>query len=228
MNTIRTDSPLFQRGENTQVAEPIQLDENDTLDRFFPRPVRLTMPGHVVRHFPMGFQKVPRALADDSWLRMNGMIDPNTGSDPLPLQPQAPLGSQGYAASVMQSGVYDATMIPAAYQTDEGLRSADANARLASENVRTAQENLDNALRVHAAATEALRRGTAEREQNDRDKVDRRENGGAGGSTRKNDKEVIKLRKEDQAKYDKLSAQDKRAFDESSHEEQVIILAGQK
>lgn len=221
MNTITSNSPLFSRGE-TVSAEPYKVDETSTQTRFFPKPVNLTLPGHTVRKFPAGMQQVPVQFLNDQWLIDNGMQEIPEGQ-PLRLQPQAPLGSQGYATAFGQSGVYDATMILSAVLSDEAIASADANARLAAENVKTAQENLDNALRIHANATAALIDAQTSRAASDAADREDRLQGGAG---RKPKKETAKQKQTRELKfYEGLSDEDKAKWDGSTQEERDVWMS---
>jgi len=168
MANITSDSPLFQRGERTSQVQELNIDETRTETRFLPRSVQLTLPGHVVRKFPAGLQEIPVALLDDPWLKANGMVEYQAVQGmPPPTQPMAPVGSHAYATAYAASGTYDATLIPDPYVTDEVLRGADATARAAADNVRLAQENLDNAVRIHQGAVEALNNARAAREKAD-------------------------------------------------------------
>lgn len=232
MNTITSNSPLFQRSESPS-AEAYVVDETDTVDRFFPRPVNLTLPGHVVRKFPAGFQAVPRQLADDPWLKLNGVVEPPRAGEPLPLQPQAPVGSHGHATAFAQSGVYDATMVPRAVPTDSDIEAADTIARAAAENVRVAREILDNALSVHQNAVGALNSARETRASDEADREDRAK-GGAGrpdsvvntkSRKRENSQERRAREKREEDFYDTLSVEDKARWDDSTQDERDNWIA---
>lgn len=132
------------------------IDETDTVDRFFPRMVKLTLPDHTQRIFQPGLQSVPKELADHPWLVDNGVIELKSKS-PLPpmVQPAVP-GTQAYAASIGNSGVYDATLVPNARVSSHELRAIEAVAVAAAENARQARENLENAERVSQNANAAV------------------------------------------------------------------------
>lgn len=222
MNIITSDSPLFQRGEGKS-PEPYVVDESNVVQRFFPKTVNLTLPGHTVRKFGAGFQMVPAELVDHPWLKANGMIEPKS-TDQLPLQPQAPLGSQGFATAFAQSGVYDATMVPSPVVTDESLRSADAMARIAAENVKIARENLDNALRVHQNSVAVLGDAVVRREQSDSDDREDRAQGG-GRQVRETAKDRRAREKREEDFYDTLSDEDKVRWDDSTQDQRNSWLA---
>ena len=135
--------------------EAYKIDENDTVTRFVPKMVKLTLPDHTQRVFRPGLQQIPRELADHQWLIDNGVIEYGA-SDKLPpmMQPALP-GTQAYAASVGQSGVYDATMIPNYAVTDQQVKAADAVAKMAADHAASLREQLAEAERVAAQAAQA-------------------------------------------------------------------------
>lgn len=131
------------------------VDESNKVDRFFPKPVTLTLPDHTQRKWPAGLHKVPVQLADHPWLKANGVIEPQSGQVAPQMMLQAPPGSQAHAAAVMQSGVYDATLVPRHDLSDADVQSADTMASLASENLKIAQEAVEKAQQTCAHATQA-------------------------------------------------------------------------
>lgn len=133
-----------------------QVDENNTVYRFFPKEVRLTLPDHTQRRWPPGLQRVPRELADHQWLKDNGVVELNTDAPLPPMMLSAPPGTQAHAATIMQSGVYDVSLIRDPATTDAHVRAMETMARMAAENLRSARENLENAERVSVSTNEAL------------------------------------------------------------------------
>ena len=96
-----------------------------TVQRFFPKPVRLTLQDHTVREFPAGLQNIPEEYAEHEWLKRNGVVEYKAG-DPLPpLGLKAVPGTQAYAASVGASGIYDATKAPSQVSTPDPVGVAD-------------------------------------------------------------------------------------------------------
>jgi hypothetical protein len=255
MNTITSDSPLFGRGESVESPKPFVLDETKTQTRFLPRPVTLTLPGHVTRKFPAGVQEIPEQLLNDPWLKANGMKEYEKGA-PLPLQPQAPIGSHGYATAYAASGVYDATQVPDTRYSDEDIQNAEAVARNAAENARVARENLENADRIHQNAMQSLESARARRQQQD-EELNQADPGLTGGSSqvtgaqrraldktsgksngnnrpalsdeerRKNEAAIgiDKLSPEDRAKFDKMSDKQKADYVRANPEERAVLLA---
>lgn len=234
---IASNQPIFQRGDTDNAPTQFkEIDETKTVTRFFPKPVRLTLPGHVVRQFPAGMQEIPEELADDPWLKANGVIEyKNDG--PLPMQPQATVGSHAYATAFAASGVYDATLVPETVYTDEDIKMAEAVELNAREGVRMAEENYENAQRIHQGAVDALNGARARREKANAEYV----SSGAAGSgnsrltpsqQRALDKKrgnvdtgVDKLSPEDKAKFDAMSDKDKAAFIKADDAERAVMLA---
>lgn len=147
--------------------EAYKIDENDTVTRFVPKMIKLTLPDHTQRVFRPGLQQIPRELADHQWLIDNGVIEYGA-SDKLPpmMQPALP-GTQAYAASVGQSGVYDATMIPNYAVSDAQVSAADAVAKMAADHAARLRVDLEEAERVATqaavAAADARTRAAATR-----------------------------------------------------------------
>lgn len=133
-----------------------RIDESDTVTRYVPRVVRLTLPDHTQRVFQPGLQEIPRELAYHQWMRDNGVVE-YEGRGPLPPPMLRALpGTQAHAASIMQSGVYDVSLIRDPVVTDAHVRATETMARQAAENLRVARENVENAERISVAANTAL------------------------------------------------------------------------
>lgn len=221
--TVSSDSPLFARGEEPgrPLDRPVRtIDDSKTVRRFLPRPVKMTLPGHQTRQFQAGLQDIPEELADHPWLRDNGMLDEPARGEPLPLQPQAPVGTHGYATAFAQSGIYDATQIPDYRFTDRDIENADAQTRLAAENVRVAQENLDNALRIHQSAAAALNDARARRER----QVAAMGEPEVVNGKPEVDPTIERLSKRDRARFDSLSEQEKVNYLRANEEDRARIL----
>lgn len=243
MTSIPSNVPLFHRGENMEGAvKPLLIDESDTVIKFLPKSVRLTLPGHVVRVFPAGLQAIPRVFEDDSWLKANGMQDIKRGMAPPP-QPSAPVGSHGYATAFAQSGTYDATTIPDPAVTDENISNAYAAVRSSAENVRMAQEVLNESLRIHQSAVAALIDAQTRRSSLDENRDVALETGSGSGQITRSQQSALdrisekdrlegeksigidKLSKEERAKFNAMSDMDKAHFINEDDEGRAVMLA---
>lgn len=157
------------------------VDETDIVHRFFPKEVRLTLPDHTQRRWPPGLQRVPRQLADHQWLKDNGVVELDNTAPLPPMMLSAPPGTQAHAATIMQSGMYDVSLIRDPAITDAHVQATETMARMAGENLRVARENLENAERVALAANSALADARARlSNQNSDDEVDDRPASDAG------------------------------------------------
>lgn len=156
-------SPLFH---GTQ-REPYKINEEDTVTRFVPKMVKLTLPDHTQRVFRPGLQQIPRELADHQWLIDNGVIEYGAGEKLQPMMQPALPGTQAYAASIGQSGTYDASAIPNYAVTDAQVAAADAVAKMAAEHAARLRDDLKEAERVATqaavAAADARARAAANR-----------------------------------------------------------------
>jgi hypothetical protein len=207
------------------------VDERNTVQRFFPGPVRLTLPDHTQRQWNAGLQDVPAELADHPWLKSNGVVEPAKGQVAPQMMLMAHPNSQAAATAIAQSGVYDATLVPTHETTDEDVQAADQMAGLAAENLRAAEDNLEKARQTYASAVQAvetsreraLRRrgpdnerrlegpGKGERmTKEQRDFAEQRAREQGGGGTTKELPHVDKLTATQREDYDKLETDEQR------------------
>lgn len=217
---------------------PYAVDETDTQTRFFPKMVKLTLPDHTQRIFQIGIQEVPSALADHPWLVANGMKEISALRPLPPLMRTAPVGSQGYGTAIMQSGVYDATLIPNARVTDEVLKNAHEFATMAQKGVQVAQDNLEHAVDVMKAAQANLEEAVARRQERDRvdpvsdddehDTMTAAQRQSLAKSRVENESKLglDLLSDEDRAKFDSLNGRDKAKYLGLPPDERAVMLAG--
>lgn len=194
------------------------IDETNTVTKFFPREVKLTLPDYSTRFFNAGVQLVPAELSEHPWLKDNGMVDVPQGSPLPPAMLSAPPGSAAFA----KSGVYDATRIPDPRVTDAGLQAARVVADMAAQNVRVAEDVLAQAQAVSVGAAQAVADITA-RLQTQSNDAPRGESmasaAGVGGnvlsppSSEDEDKKIVaSLSNKEKADFNKLSDEDKELF----------------
>lgn len=197
---------------------------NVTTDRFFPRPVTLTMPDYTQRKFVAGMNPVPNELLDNPYLLNSGMMEYTSGQPlPSPVLP-APFGTPAHSAAILNSGVYDATQAQGNIATDAMVQASGVMVQSAGEAVRAAQENLQRALEVQAGAlanhSEVTRRreaassldenGSADRDRAERDRAERE----------KAEQEKVAAEIARKAKYDALSTQDKKKYDAAKNDQE--------
>lgn len=116
--------------------EPFKLSGRKVV-RFFPKPVRHTMPDHTTLIFQAGVQEIPEELADSQWLKDNGVSEHKLGDALPPLMRKAPPGSQAAAAALASSGVYDAVHAPRQHSEIDPVGEADqADAEVAALEIR--------------------------------------------------------------------------------------------
>lgn len=233
-----TQKPIGDQRFHGSPVQPFFIDELNTVTRFFPKPVTLTLPDHTQRKFPAGIQEIPAQLADNDWLLKNGMKEFNRGQPLAAMVQQAPPGSHAHGlTAIMSGGVYDATMVPDARVTDAVLENALQFAKMTQENVKVAQDNLERAVEVYNAAKanydEALaRRGARDRldPENLEDPSDRLTPSQRKAITKdkiQNESKLglDKLSDEDRAKFDAMPPREKAKFLAASPEDRVVILA---
>lgn len=218
--------------------QPYFIDETDTVNRFFPRPVNLTLPDHTQRRFPAGNQAIPRQLADDPWLTKNGVVDYEARPDKLPpMMRTAPVGSMGHAQAIMQGGVYDATLVPDARVSDDQIKFAEDMARAAIANVDVAQSNLERAVEVAKDAMARLEDAKGRRLARDRvdpqdgedenDRLTPAQRKALAKDRAQNEARLglDQLSEEDRAKFEALSNKDKAKYLGASAEDRAAMLA---
>lgn len=230
--------PIGDQRFHGSPVQPFFIDELNTVTRFFPKPVTLTLPDHTQRKFPAGLQEIPAQFQDEAWLLKNGMKEYDRGQPLASMVQQAPPGSHAHGlTAIMSGGVYDATLVPDARVTDAVLANALQFAKMTQENVKVAQDNLERAVEVFNAAKANYDEAIARRGERDRldpenpddpsDKLTASQRKSITKDKIQNESRLglNRLSEEDRAKFDALSTKDKAEYISASPEDRASILA---
>lgn len=234
-----TQRPIGDQRFHGSPVQPYFIDEMNTVTRFFPKQVNLTLPDHTQRKFPAGIQEVPAQLANDDWLLANGMIEYDRGQPLAAMLKQAGPGSQAHGRAIMDGGVYDATLVPDVRMTDAVIANALDFAKLAQAAVKVAQDNLDNTVAMYNTAKANYEDALARRDARNRldpadvandpsDKLTAAQRKSLLKEKAQNEAKLglDKLSDEDRAKFEVLSPADKAQYIISSPEDRAKMLEG--